>query len=251
VGKSSLVNTLLGQERTIVNPEAGTTRDAIGTRYNAYGFDFLLIDTAGLRKKNKVDEDIEYYSVMRTIRAIENADVCVLIIEAEEGMMAQDMNIFQLILKNKKGIVLMVNKWDLVKDKSTNTMKDYRKAILDRMAPFTDLPVIFTSVTGKQRIHEVLKQAISVYENRKKKIPTRKLNDVMLPIMEQSPPPAVKGKFIKIKFVTMLPTFKPTFVFYCNHPQYIKEPYKRFVENRLRENFDYSGVPIQLFFRKK
>lgn len=251
VGKSSFVNTLIGEERNIVTPKAGTTRDAVGTRYNSFGFDFILTDTAGLRKKTKVDEDIEFYSVMRSIRAIENADVCILLIEALEGMMAQDMNIYQLAIKNKKGIVIMVNKWDLVEEKTSNTMKEFRAQILEKIAPFTDVPIIFTSVIDKQRIHDVLKMAIRVYENRIKKISTSQLNKVMLPIIEASPPPSVKGKFVKIKFVSMLPTYKPTFVFYCNHPQYVKEQYKRFIENRLREKFDYHGVPIQIFFRQK
>ncbi len=251
VGKSSFVNTLIGEDRNIVTPVAGTTRDAVGTRYNSFGFDFMLTDTAGLRKKAKVEEDIEFYSVMRTVRAIENADVCILLIEANEGVLAQDMNILNLAIKNKKGLVVMVNKWDLVENKSANTMKEFKKHILDRIAPFTDVPVIFTSVLEKQRIHDVLKQAVQVYENRIKKIPTSQLNKVMLPIIESSPPPSVKGKFIKVKFISMLPTYKPTFVFYCNHPQYVKEQYKRFIENRLREHFDYTGVPIQIFFRKK
>lgn len=251
VGKSSFVNTLLGQERNIVNPIAGTTRDAVGTHYQAYGFDFILTDTAGLRKKNKVDEDVEFYSVMRSIRAIENADVCILMIEANEGMMAQDMNILHLIQKNKKGLVIMVNKWDLINEKSANTMKEFKAGIISKIAPFTDVPIIFTSVTEKQRIHDVLKVAVKVFENRKKKIPTHQLNKKLLPVVQSSPPPSVKGKQISIKFINMLPTYKPTFVFYCNHPKYIKEPYKRFVENRLREIFDFSGVPLQLFFRKK
>lgn len=251
VGKSSFLNTLIGEERNIVTPIAGTTRDAVGTRYTAYGFDFILTDTAGLRKKSKVEEDIEFYSVMRSIRAIENADVCVLLIEANEGMMAQDMNIFSLALKNKKGVVIMVNKWDLVPEKSSNTMKEFKGQVLKKVAPFTDVPIIFTSVHEKQRIHDVLSAAVKVFENRTKKISTNQLNKVMLPIIEKSPPPSIKGKFVKVKFVSMLPTYKPTFVFYCNHPQYVKEPYKRFIENRLRENFDFTGVPIQLFFRKK
>ncbi|MEQ8908267.1 MAG: ribosome biogenesis GTPase Der [Vicingaceae bacterium] len=251
VGKSSFLNTLMGIERNIVTPIAGTTRDAVGTHYNAYGFDFILTDTAGLRKKGKVDEDVEFYSVMRTIRAIENSDVCVLMIEAKEGMMAQDMNIYQLAIKNKKGIVIMVNKWDLFERKESNTMKQIRQHILEKIAPFTDVPIIFTSVIEKQRIHDVLKSAVQVFENRGRKISTSKLNKVMLPIIENRPPPSVKGKFVRIKFVSMLPTHKPTFVFYCNHPQYVKEPYKRFIENRLRENFEYTGAPIQIFFRKK
>ncbi len=251
VGKSSFLNTLIGEERNIVTPIAGTTRDAVGTRYNAFGFDFILTDTAGLRKKTKVDEDVEFYSVMRSVRAIENSDVCVLLIEATEGMMAQDMNIYSLAMKNKKGIVIMVNKWDLIDNKESNTMKEFKGNILKKIAPFTDVPIVFTSVTEKQRIFDVLKEAVHVYENRIKKISTNQLNKVMLPILDSMPPPSIKGKFISIKFVAMLPTYKPTFVFYCNHPQYIKEAYKRFVENRLRENFDFTGVPIQLFFRKK
>ena len=251
VGKSSLVNALIGKEKNIVTDIAGTTRDALGTRYNAYGFDFMLTDTAGLRKKGKVDEDVEFYSVMRSIRAIENSDVCILLIEADKGVMAQDLNILQLALKNKKGLVIMVNKWDLIADKGSNTMRDFKNAILEKIAPFNDVPIIFTSVTEKQRIFNVLEEAVHVYQNRIRKIPTNKLNKVMLPIIEAVPPPAVKGKYIKIKFVIMLPTFKPTFVFYCNLPQYIKESYKRFLENKLREQFDYTGVPIQLFFREK
>lgn len=251
VGKSSFINTLIGEERNIVTPMAGTTRDAVGTRYNSYGFDFILTDTAGLRKKSKVDEDIEFYSVMRSIRAIENADVCVLLIEAHEGMMAQDMNIYSLAVKNKKGIVIMVNKWDVVNDKGSNTMKEFKEQIVKKISPFTDVPIIFTSVHEKQRIYDVLETAIKVYQNRVRKISTSKLNDVMLPIFENNPPPSVKGKFVKVKYVTMLPTHKPTFAFYCNHPKYIKEPYKRYIENRLREHFDFSGVPMQLFFREK
>lgn len=250
VGKSSLLNGLIGVDRNIVTNIAGTTRDAISTRYTAYGFDMKLIDTAGLRKKVKVNEDLEFYSVMRTIRAIENSDVCLLMIEATEGIMTQDMNIFSLILKNKKGLVVLVNKWDLI-DKETNTAKEFEAAIRQRMSPFTDVPIIFTSVTNKQRIFKALEEVVKVYENRVKKIPTSKLNEVMLDIITRNPPPAVKGKYIKIKFVSQLPTHTPTFAFYCNLPQYIKEPYKRFLENKLRENFDFTGVPIQLFMRKK
>lgn len=251
VGKSSFVNQLLGIDKNIVTPIAGTTRDTIGTRYNAYGFDFILNDTAGLRKKSKVEEDIEFYSVMRTIKAIENSDVCIIMVEATEGILSQDLNIFQLAQRNKKGIVIMVNKWDLVENKDANSIKKFTKNIHERIAPFTDVPIIFTSVIQKQRIHDVLKAAMKVYENRIKKIPTNKLNKVMLPIIENFPPPSVKGKYIKIKFVSMLPTFKPSFVFYCNHPKYVKEQYKRFVENKLRDNFDFKGVPIQVFFRQK
>ncbi|MCB9363849.1 MAG: ribosome biogenesis GTPase Der [Flavobacteriales bacterium] len=250
VGKSSLLNGLIGKDRNIVTNIAGTTRDAISTRYTAFGFDMKLIDTAGLRKKVKVSEDLEFYSVMRTIRAIENSDVCLLMIEATEGIMTQDMNIFSLIIKNKKGLVVLVNKWDLI-DKETNTAKEFEAAIRKRMSPFTDVPIIFTSVTNKQRIFKALEEVVKVYENRVKKIPTSKLNEVMLDIISRNPPPAVKGKYIKIKFVSQLPTHTPTFAFYCNLPQYIKEPYKRFLENKLRENFDFTGVPIQLFMRKK
>jgi len=250
VGKSSLLNALIGKERNIVTSIAGTTRDSITTHYNAFGFDLKLIDTAGLRKKGKVNEDIEFYSVMRTVRAIENADVCLLLIEALDGMMAQDMNIFNLAIKNKKGIVILVNKWDLV-DKETNTAKEFEAHIRKKIAPFTDVPIIFTSVENKQRIHKALEEVVKVYENRVKKIPTSKLNEIMLQVVNQNPPPASKGKWIKIKFVTQLPTHAPSFAFFCNLPQYIKEPYKRFLENKLREHFDFKGVPIQIFMRKK
>lgn len=250
VGKSSLLNGLIGVDRNIVTNIAGTTRDAISTRYTAYGFDMKLIDTAGLRKKVKVNEDLEFYSVMRTIRAIENSDVCLLMIEATEGIMTQDMNIFSLIIKNKKGLVVLVNKWDLI-EKETNTAKEFEAAIRKRMSPFTDVPIIFTSVTNKQRIFKALEEVVKVYENRNRKIPTSKLNEVMLDIINRNPPPAVKGKYIKIKFINQLPTHTPTFAFYCNLPQYVKEPYKRFLENKLRENFNFTGVPIQLFMRKK
>lgn len=251
VGKSSLLNALIGQDRNIVTNIAGTTRDAISTRYTAFGFDMKLVDTAGLRKRGKVNEDLEFYSTMRTIRAIENADVCLLMIEATEGIMSQDMNILSLIIKNKKGLVILVNKWDLI-EKETNTAKEFEKVIKQRLAPFTDVPIIFTSVTNnKQRIFKALEEVVKVYENRKRKVSTSKLNDVMLEIINQNPPPAVKGKYIKIKFVNQLPTYTPTFAFYCNLPQYIKDPYKRFLENKLRENFDFKGVPLQLFMRKK
>jgi len=250
VGKSSLLNALIGQERNIVTSIAGTTRDSITTHYNAFGFDLKLIDTAGLRKKGKVNEDIEFYSVMRSVRAIENADVCLLLIEALDGMMAQDMNIFNLAIKNKKGIVILVNKWDLV-DKETNTAKEFEAHIRKKIAPFTDVPIIFTSVENKQRIHKALEEVVKVYENRVRKIPTSKLNEIMLEVVNQNPPPASKGKWIKIKFVTQLPTHAPSFAFFCNLPQYIKEPYKRYLENKLREYFDFKGVPIQIFMRKK
>jgi GTP-binding protein len=250
VGKSSLLNALIGEERNIVTEISGTTRDSITTHYNAYGFDLKLIDTAGIRKKGKVNEDIEFYSVMRSVRAIENADVCVLLIEALDGMMAQDMNIFNLAIKNKKGVVILVNKWDLV-DKETNTAKAFEEAIREKIAPFTDVPIIFTSVQNKQRIHKALEEVVQVYENRTRKIPTSKLNETMLDIINRNPPPALKGKWIKIKFVTQLPTHAPSFAFFCNLPQYVKDPYKRFLENKLREKFNFTGVPIQIFMRKK
>ncbi len=250
VGKSSLLNALIGEERNIVTDISGTTRDSITTHYNAYGFDLKLIDTAGIRKKGKVNEDIEFYSVMRSVRAIENADVCVLLIEALDGMMAQDMNIFNLAIKNKKGVVILVNKWDLV-DKETNTAKAFEEAIREKIAPFTDVPIIFTSVQNKQRIHKALEEVVQVYENRTRKIPTSKLNETMLEVVNKNPPPALKGKWIKIKFVTQLPTHAPSFAFFCNLPQYVKDPYKRFLENKLREKFNFSGVPIQIFMRKK
>ncbi len=250
VGKSSLTNALLGNDRNIVTSIAGTTRDAVSTRFSAFGFDMKLIDTAGLRKRGKVEEDLEFYSVMRSIRAIENSDICLLMIEAHEGIMAQDLNILHLIAKNKKGVVIAVNKWDLV-EKESNTSKEYEEAIRHRLSPFNDIPIIFTSVTKKQRVIKVLEEVVKVYENRTRKVTTSKLNELMLDIIQRNPPPAIKGKYIKIKFVSMLPTLAPTFVFYCNLPQYVKEPYKRFLENKIRENYRYSGVPIQIFMRKK
>ncbi|MDR2125259.1 MAG: ribosome biogenesis GTPase Der [Prevotellaceae bacterium] len=250
VGKSSLTNALLDEERNIVTPVAGTTRDSIETRYNKFGFDFFLTDTAGLRKKNRVTEDLEFYSVMRSVRSIENSDVCILMMEALQGVESQDMSIYNLIIKNKKGCVIVINKWDLV-EKETNTMRDYKKKILDRIAPFTDVPIIFVSVLNKLRIYDVLQTAIKVAENRKRKIATRQLNDTMLPLIEDTPPPAIKGKYIKVKYITQLASPTPAFAFFCNLPQYIKEPYKRFLENRLRENFEFTGCPIQLFFRQK
>lgn len=251
VGKSSLLNALIGVDRNIVTDIAGTTRDSITTHYNAFGFDLKLIDTAGLRKKAKVSEDIEFYSVMRAVRTIENSDVCLLMIEASEGVMAQDMNIFNLAIKNKKGVVILVNKWDLIDEKDTNTAKKFEEQIRQRIAPFTDVPIVFTSVLNKQRIHKALEEVVKVNENRRRKIPTSKLNEIMLEVVSQNPPPAVKGKWIKIKFVTQLPTYAPTFAFFCNLPQYIKDPYKRYLENKLREHFEFTGVPIQLFMRKK
>lgn len=250
VGKSSMTNALLGEDRNIVTNIAGTTRDSIASRYTKFGYDFMLVDTAGLRKKNKVTEDLEFYSVMRAVRSIENSDVCILMIDANTGVEAQDMAIFNLIIKNKKGCVIVVNKWDTV-EKENNTMKMFREEILKKIAPFTDVPVIFTSVIHKQRILDVLKAATEVYENYSRKVPTSKLNEAMLPEIENYPPPALKGKYIKIKFITQLPSPSPSFAFFCNLPQYVKEPYKRFLENRLREHFNFTGVPIQIFLRQK
>ncbi len=250
VGKSSLINSLVGSERNIVTPIAGTTRDTISTRYNKFGFDFELIDTAGLRKKSKLMDDVEFYSVLRTIRAIENSDICLLMLDAERGIEGQDMNIFNQIIKNRKGVVILVNKWDLV-EKDHETAKKYQQIIEEKISPFKDVPIIFISATEKQRIHKVLETAVEVFHNRKKKIPTSKLNEVMLAAIEQFAPPSVKGKFIKIKYVTQLPNYSPAFAFFCNLPQYVKEPYKRYLENRLRENFNFTGVPIQIFIRKK
>ncbi len=250
VGKSSTVNALLGKEQNIVTNIAGTTRDSINTRYTSFGHDFLLIDTAGIRKKSKVEEDLEFYSVMRSIRSIEDCDVCLLLIDATLGMEAQDLNIFHLAEKNRKGIVILVNKWDLV-EKNTNSTKEYEERIRERIAPFRDVPIIFTSAITKQRVLKAIEAAEKVYANRIKSIKTRELNDVMLPIIESNPPSATKGKEIKIKFINQLPTHAPTFAFYCNLPQYVTESYIRFLENRLREKFDFSGVPIQLFMRKK
>jgi GTP-binding protein len=250
VGKSSMINALLGDERNIVTPVAGTTRDSIYTRYNSFGFDFLLVDTAGLRKKGKVTENIEFYSVMRSIRAIENSDVCVLMLDATQGIESQDINIFSLIQKNHKGVVIVVNKWDLV-EKETNTHKDYEELIRSRIAPFTDVPIIFTSVINKQRIHKTLETANKVNKARSQNIPTRQLMDIMLPIVTETPPPAVKGKFVKVKYITQLKLAYPAFVFFCNMPQYVADPYKRFVENRMREQFDFHGVPIEIFYRQK
>lgn len=250
VGKSSLTNALLGEERNIVTPIAGTTRDAIRIHYNQFGNEFLLVDTAGLRRKSKVSEDIEFYSVMRTIKALEDSDVVILMIDAQDGIEAQDINIFHLAEKNKKGVVILVNKWDTV-EKDHKTSKIFEQDIRDRIAPFTDVPIIFTSVTEKQRIFKAVEAAMEVYHNKTKKIATSKLNDVMLEIISHYPPPATKGKHIKIKYATQLPGRSPMFAFFCNLPQYIKDPYRRFVENKLRENFDFTGVPIQIFFRQK
>ena len=250
VGKSSFVNALVGEERNIVTDIAGTTRDSLDTHYTKFGHDFVLVDTAGVRKKKKVSEDLEFYSVMRSIRSIEYSDVCLLLIDATLGFESQDKSIFHLADKNRKGIVILVNKWDLV-DKDTHTTKAYEAAIREKIAPFTDVPILFISALTKQRLLKALEIAIKVSEDRKTRISTSKLNDVMLPFIEQNPPPATKGKYIRIKFCTQLPTKTPTFAFFANLPQYIKEPYKRYIENKLRESFNFSGVPLQIFFRKK
>lgn len=250
VGKSSIANALLGEERNIVTPIAGTTRDALLSRYNKFGHDLYLVDTAGLRKKGKVHENLEFYSVMRTIRAIESSDVCVLMLDATQGVEAQDLSIFGLIVRNNKGCVVAVNKWDLV-EKDSNTMKSYREAIQKRLAPFSNVPVIFTSVTEKQRLMDVAGAASEVYENRRRRIATAKLNETLLPLIEAYPPPAVKGKHIKIKYITQLASPSPAFAFFCNLPQYVKEPYRRFLENKLREKYNFCGVPIRIFLRQK
>ena len=251
-GKSSLINAFIGEDRHIVTEIAGTTRDSIYTKYDKFGFDFYLVDTAGIRRKNKVTEDLEFYSVMRSIRAIENSDVCILMIDATRGIETQDMNIFQLIQKNNKSLVVVVNKWDLVEDKSQKAIDTFKNAIQNRMAPFTDFPIIFASALTKQRIFKVLETAKDVFLNRKAKIGTTKLNEVMLPIIEATPPPSIKGKYIKIKYCAQIPdTQIPSFVFYANLPQYIKEPYKRFLENKIRDNWTLTGSPINIFIRQK
>lgn len=251
-GKSSLVNAFIGEDRHIVTDIAGTTRDSIYTRYNKFGFDFYLVDTAGIRKKNKVSEDIEYYSVIRSVRAIESADVCILMIDATRGIEAQDANIFSLIQRNNKGLVVCVNKWDLAEDKSQDAIAHFEDAIRRRFAPFTDFPIIFASALTKQRIHKVLETAVRVYENRCRQVPTSRLNEVMLDAIAAYPPPANKGKYIKIKYVTQLKEQRiPTFVFFCNLPQWVKEPYRRYLENKIRENWDFSGTPINIFMREK
>lgn len=250
VGKSSFINALIGEERNIVTDIAGTTRDSIHTRYNKYGHYFFLIDTAGLRKKAKVKEDVEFYSVLRSVRTIEDSDVCMLLIDAERGVEAQDVSIFNLILRNMKGVVILVNKWDLV-EKDNSSVKKFTEMIHERIAPFTDVPVIFMSALSKQRIYKALETAVEVYQNRKQKVKTSELNDVLLEAIEKYPPPAIKGKFVKIKYVTQLPSPTPSFAFFANLPQYIKDPYKRYIENQIRENFNFSGIPIQIFFRKK
>lgn len=250
VGKSSLTNALLGEERNIVTNIAGTTRDSIHTRYNKYGMDFYLVDTAGMRKKGKEMEDLEFYSVMRSIRAIENSDVCILMLDAQQGLESQDLNIHNLIVRNRKGCVIVVNKWDLI-EKESNTMKEWKEFLEKKLAPFNDIPIIFTSVLNKQRILEVLQQAIRVYNSRRRRIPTSELNDFILPIIEDYPPASTKGKYIRIKYATQLPTPTPQFAFFVNLPQYIKENYRRYLENKIRGEWDFSGVPIQIYFRQK
>ena len=251
-GKSSIVNVLTGEERSIVTDMAGTTRDSIHTRYNKFGMDFYLIDTAGIRKKGKVTEDLEYFSVIRSIRVIESADVCILLIDATRGIESQDLNIFSLIQKNRKGLVVFVNKWDTVEEKDQHVIKVFENTIRDRLAPFTDFPIIFGSALTKQRILKVMDVAKEVYQNKKRRVPTHELNEVMLPIIERTPPPATKGKYVKIKYITQLHnTGVPSFVFFCNLPQWIKEPYRRFIENRMREKWNFNGTPINIFFREK
>jgi len=250
VGKSTLINTLTGEDRTVVTPVAGTTRDSVLTRYSKYKYDFYLIDTAGLRKKSKVHENLEFYAVMRSIRAIEYSDACFLMLDAVEGIEGQDINIFRLIIRNKKGIIILVNKWDLIV-KNTGTAEEYTRRIKEKTSPFQDYPIIFISAINKQRIYKIVETAMKVYHNRLRKIPAGKLNRVMLQAISDHPPPAYKGKQIKIKYVSQLPVRAPSFAFFANLPQYIKEPYKRYLENRLREHFDFTGVPVQIFFRKK
>ena len=250
VGKSSLLNALIGQERTIVSDIAGTTRDTIHTHYNMFNKEFVLIDTAGIRRKNKVNEDIEFYSVIRAIKAMDEANVCMIMIDAEKGITAQDLSIFAMAVKKGKGIVMLVNKWDLV-EKETNTARDYEKELKQRLAPFSDVPILFISVTEKQRLLKSIEAALMVFENRQRKVATSKLNEVMLKAIEQFHPPVVRGNAVKIKYVTQLPTFAPTFAFFCNYPDDVKLPYQNYLENKLRENFDFAGVPVRLFFRKK
>ncbi len=251
-GKSSLINALMDEDRNIVTDIAGTTRDSIYSRYNKFGFDFYLVDTAGIRKKNKVNEDIEYYSVLRSIRAIENADVCILLIDATRGIESQDVNIFSIIQKNRKGLIVLVNKWDVAANKTQESIDYMEATIRERFAPFTDFPIVFGSALTKQRIYKVLQQAIEVYEHRKELIPTSQLNNAMQEIIGAYEPPAVKGKYVKIKYVTMLKEARvPSFVFFCNLPQWIKDPYKRYLENQIRERWNFSGTPINLYFRQK
>ncbi len=249
-GKSSFINALLEQDRNIVTDIAGTTRDSINTVYNKFGFEFNIIDTAGLRKKNKVEENLEFYSVMRAIRTIEESDVCFLIVDATLGLESQDLNIFSLIVKNRKGVVILINKWDLI-EKEKNTMEEYEAAIKAKLAPFNDVPVLFISALTKQRVFKAVETAMQVYKNRRQKISTAKLNEVMLAAIDNYPPPTVKGKYIRIKYVTQLPTPSPQFAFFCNLPQYIRDPYRRYLENKMRENFELQGVPVQIYFREK
>lgn len=249
-GKSSFINALLGEERYIVTDIAGTTRDSVDTRYNRFGFEFSLVDTAGIRRKAKVKEDLEFYTVMRSVRAIEHSDVCLVVVDATRGFEKQDQNIFWLAERNKKGVVILVNKWDLV-EKETNTMKEFENRIRKEIEPFTDVPIIFMSALTKQRIYKAIETAVEVYKNKTKRISTSKLNDVMLPVIDHTPPPAHKGKYVKIKFCTQLPTPTPQFAFFANLPQYVRDPYKRFLENKLRQNFDFHGVPVQVYLRKK
>lgn len=250
VGKSSLLNSLMGENRNIVTPVAGTTRDSIFIRYKKYEHDFLLVDTAGLRRKSRVSEDVEFYSTLRSVRAIENSDVCLLMIDATIGIESQDLNIMNIILSNNKGLVLLVNKWDLA-EKDSNSARDIEKYIRNKTLPFIDYPILFISAISKQRIHRVINEAMRVHANRTKKITTSALNNYLLPLIENTPPPAIKGKFIRIKYISQLPTYYPSFAFFCNHPQYLRDPYKRFLENRLREKFEFTGSPIKIFFRKK
>ncbi len=250
VGKSTFINALLDQERNIVTNVAGTTRDSLETRYNQFGFDFVMVDTAGMRKKSKVNENLEFYSVMRSIRAIEYSDVCIMLVDAMRGFEGQDLSIFSLAEKNRKGIVILVNKWDLV-EKDTHTMKKFEEQIRFKLAPFSDVPIIFVSALTKQRIFKAIEIAIEVYTNRKRRVKTSKLNEIMLPVIERKPPPAIKGKYIKIKYCTQLPTHAPQFAFFANLPQYVKEPYKRYIENQIRKHWNFTGVPIHIWFRKK
>ncbi len=250
-GKSSFINALIGEDRYIVTDIAGTTRDAIDTKYNRFGFEFNLVDTAGIRRKSKVKEDLEFYSVMRSVRAIEHSDVCLLLVDSTRGFDAQVQNIFWLAERNRKGIVILVNKWDLIENKESNTLKDFEKYIRKQIEPFTDVPIVFISTLTKQRLFKAIETAVEVYKNRSKKIKTSVMNDTMLPIIERNPPPAYKGKYVKIKYCMQLPTPQPQFAFFCNLPQYIREPYKRFIENQLRREFDFHGVPVAVYFRKK
>ncbi len=249
-GKSTFINALLGEDRNIVTDVAGTTRDSLETRYNQFGFDFVMVDTAGMRKKSKVNEDLEFYSVMRSIRAIEHSDVCIMLIDAERGFEGQDLSIFSLVEKNRKGIVILVNKWDII-EKDTHTMKKYEEEIRRKIAPFSDVPIIFISALTKQRVFKAVEVAIDVFKNRTRRIKTSEFNEVMLPIIERRSPPAIKGKYIKIKYCTQLPTHAPQFAFFANLPQYVKEPYKRYIENQIRKQWDFNGVPIHIWFRRK